>query len=89
MSNNNLSKNEQLVKSCLETLIKYLGVDSATVELIDNEHQRRTFEVYTDLSEDRGKIIGKKGQNVNALNTLVNAYAKQLGVVFTSIHIND
>ena len=73
----------------METLIKYLGVDSATVELIDNEHQRRTFEVYTDLSEDRGKIIGKKGQNVNALNTLVNAYAKQLGVVFTSIHIND
>ena len=89
MSNSNLTKNEQLVKSCLETLIKYLGVDNAKVELVDNEHQRKTLEIYTELSEDRGKIIGKKGQNVNALNTLVNAYAKQLGVVFTSIHIND
>jgi predicted RNA-binding protein Jag len=90
MSNDKpLSKNEQEVKSCLESLLKFLGVESARVEFTDNEFQRKTFEIYTEVAEDRGKIIGKKGQNVNALQTLVNAFAKQRGVVFASIHLND
>ena len=65
MSNDKpLSKNEQEVKSCLETLLKFLGVESARVEFVDNEFQRKIFEIYTEVIEDRGKIIGKKGQNV-------------------------
>jgi predicted RNA-binding protein YlqC (UPF0109 family) len=89
MSENVLSKSENEVKLFLEDLIKHLGASSVRVELVSNDHHRKSFEVYTDIVEDRGKIIGKKGQNINALNTLLNAYAKQLGMVFETIHLND
>ncbi len=89
MSNKPLSKNEADVESCLETMIKFLGVDSARVEFIDNKHGRKSFEVYTELPEDRGKIIGRDGRNVNSLHTILNAFAKQRGVIFSGIHLND
>jgi predicted RNA-binding protein Jag len=89
VSNISISKNEQEVITCLENLIKLLGVESAKIEFIENEFHRKTFVVSTEIAEDRGRIIGKKGQNINALITILNAYSKQRGVQFATIHLKD
>ena len=48
MSNSNLTKNEQLVKSCLETLIKYLGGEDL---LRDDKFLTLVADLYSKIKE--------------------------------------
>jgi predicted RNA-binding protein YlqC (UPF0109 family) len=84
-----LSKQELEVKKELEHLIRMLDVEEFRVEMVDIEFGRKTFEIYCNRQEDRGKVIGRNGRNINALQTLVKAYAQPRGVIFSGIHLND
>ena len=84
-----LSKQELDVKAKLEQMIKDLDAENFRVEMIEIESNRKTFEVYCNRQEDRGKLIGKNGRNINALQILLKAYAMPRGVIFSGIHVND
>jgi predicted RNA-binding protein YlqC (UPF0109 family) len=83
------SKQELEVKTKLEQMIKDLDAEKFRVETKEIENGRITFEVYCDRQEDRGKLIGKNGRNINALQILLKAFAMPRGVIFSGIHVND
>jgi predicted RNA-binding protein YlqC (UPF0109 family) len=84
-----LSKQELEVKAKLEQMIKDFDAEKFRVETKEIEGNRITFEVYCDRQEDRGKLIGKNGRNINALQILLKAFAMPRGVIFSGIHVND
>lgn len=87
-----ISKNEQQVFDCLAQLIKIIGAESP-IKIEFGEPRThiadRTINVFVESGDERGMIIGKRGQNINAINTILKAVAKRYGVVFGVIQIMD
>lgn len=63
------------MKDTLETIIKTLVDDEASVSIKEVEKENETTFEVTVAEQDMGKIIGKQGRIAKAIRTVVRAVA--------------
>jgi hypothetical protein len=62
------------MKAIIEVIVKQLVDKPGNVRVEENAPDKNTIEVVVEVDkEDIGKVIGKKGRNINAIRTLVTA----------------
>jgi predicted RNA-binding protein YlqC (UPF0109 family) len=62
------------MKEFIEFIVKQLVDQPEKVRVEENAPDKNTIEVIVEVDQDDiGKVIGKKGRNINALRTLVTA----------------
>jgi uncharacterized protein len=62
------------MKAIIEFIVKQLVDKPGNVRVEENAPDKNTIEVVVEVDkEDIGKVIGKKGRNINAIRTLVTA----------------
>jgi len=67
-----------VIKELLETVIKSMVDEQDKIQLIETKGDKiTTFELTVDNS-DIGKILGKKGKNITAIRTILNAASTKL-----------
>jgi predicted RNA-binding protein YlqC (UPF0109 family) len=78
----------KLMKEFIETIVKQLvdNPDKVIVEETNSDDNTLDLQLKIDQS-DIGKVIGKKGQNITALRTLLSAASK--GKYRTKLDIID
>jgi len=62
------------MKEFIEFIVKQLVDKPAKVRVEENSPNENTIEIVVEVDKDDiGKVIGKKGRNINAMRTLVTA----------------
>jgi predicted RNA-binding protein YlqC (UPF0109 family) len=62
------------MKAIIEFIVKQLVDKPGNVRVEENAPDKNTIEIVVEVDkEDIGKVIGKKGRNINAIRTLVTA----------------
>ena len=59
------------LKTLIENLIKKIVVQPDQVQVIENEGEETLIFEVKVAPEDMGRVIGKKGKNIEALRTIV------------------
>ncbi|MBE0571543.1 MAG: KH domain-containing protein [Ignavibacteriaceae bacterium] len=64
------------MKEFVEFIVKQLVDKPEKVKIEENIQNQNTIEIKVEVEKnDIGKVIGKKGKNINALRTLLSAVA--------------
>ncbi|MBK9097725.1 MAG: KH domain-containing protein [bacterium] len=64
------------MKEFIEFIVKQLVDKPEKVMIEEISNDQKTFEIKVEVDKgDIGKVVGKKGKNVNALRTLLTAVA--------------
>jgi predicted RNA-binding protein YlqC (UPF0109 family) len=62
------------MKEFVEFIVKQVVDNPAKVKVEEKSSSENTIEIVVEVDQgDVGKVIGKKGQNINALRTLATA----------------
>jgi predicted RNA-binding protein YlqC (UPF0109 family) len=62
------------MKAIIEFIVKQLVDKPGNVRVEENAPDKNTIEIVVEVDKDDiGKVIGKKGRNINAIRTLVTA----------------
>jgi len=62
------------MKAIIEFIVKQLVDKPGNVRVEENAPDKNTIEIIVEVDKDDiGKVIGKKGRNINAIRTLVAA----------------
>ena len=66
-----------MIKELIEYVVKQLANKPEDVRVTEKQDgDRRLFEISVD-EQDRGKVIGRNGQTIKAVRTLVNVVVPQ------------
>jgi len=79
----------EMMKEFVEYIAKHLVDKPEAVEVNQIESEKTTILELTVADNDVGKIIGKKGQTVNAIRTLLTAASAKVGGKRTVLELND
>lgn len=77
------------MKDFVEYLAKHLVDDPDAVEVKEIESDRTVIYEVSVADDDMGKIIGKNGQTVNAIRTLLTAASAKQGGKRAMLELND
>ena len=73
------AENNEMLKELLETILESL-VDHPDQFIIHEKEGEKTILVMITLPRsDMGFVIGKKGQTIDAIRTIVNSFASKIG----------
>jgi len=79
----------EMMKEFVEYIARYLVDHPDEVQVNQIESEKTTILELSVADGDVGKVIGKKGQTVNAIRTLLTAASAKRGGKRTVLELND
>jgi predicted RNA-binding protein YlqC (UPF0109 family) len=77
------------MKTLLETLVKEMVTEPDSVTIDAAESSKSAVYDISAAKKDMGRVIGRKGKNLEALKTLFEAIGLNRGLNSVVININD